>query len=165
VTLARGALLPAEEHPEWKQLLVHAAYRRAGELDRLRELPDTPMILPVPAPAADEEPVAVQEPVPAAAEEIAALPPPPATTDDDVTATIPEPPTGTMPIELGETSSIELPVARPEVPPPVQKPESLKRQKDSKLKVVRKKRRARVQPPAKPAEAASPSLSLFDLKP
>jgi hypothetical protein len=40
--LARGPLLDRETHLEWRQLLIRAAFKRAGELERLREIPDTP---------------------------------------------------------------------------------------------------------------------------
>ena len=39
---ARGALIARADHPEWRQLLVYAALRRADELSQLRQLPDTP---------------------------------------------------------------------------------------------------------------------------
>ncbi len=39
---ARGALMERSHHPEWRQLLILAATRRATELNRLRDLPDTP---------------------------------------------------------------------------------------------------------------------------
>src|SRR5215470_16560678 len=39
---ARGALVDRERHPEVRQFLILAALKRADELNRLRELPDTP---------------------------------------------------------------------------------------------------------------------------
>ena len=39
---ARGALVDVGHHPETRQFLIMAALKRADELNRLRELPDTP---------------------------------------------------------------------------------------------------------------------------
>src|SRR6185437_12633533 len=39
---ARGALVDRNRHPEVRQFLILAALKRADELNRLRELPDTP---------------------------------------------------------------------------------------------------------------------------
>src|SRR5437763_10788636 len=38
---ARGALVDRDRHPEVRQFLIHAALKRADELSRLRDLPDT----------------------------------------------------------------------------------------------------------------------------
>lgn len=53
MVLARGPLIDRRDHPEWPQLLVKAAYRRAGEVLKLRDLPNTPTVTaPVPLPPA-----------------------------------------------------------------------------------------------------------------
>src|SRR5664280_756079 len=105
----RGAMIARDEHPEWRQFLILAAIRRADELNRLRELPDTPTRTDA-APAAP------------AAPKVAGLPTGRSDTDpeaDDQTGSIVQPPAATIPIDIGETSSTELPVAAPEQQPPV----------------------------------------------
>lgn len=82
---ARGPLLDRESHPEWRHFLIQAALRRAGELERLRELPDTahrdsmPGIAAPPTdaglPQSAPEPLAVE--IPAAPAETGALQPAP----------------------------------------------------------------------------------------
>jgi hypothetical protein len=128
---ARGPLIDAAEHPEWKQFLVQAAYARADALDRLRELPQTP--------ASDDK--------------VAMIAPFVDDRSEEITGAVEEKP-GVMPLELGEASSTELPLAEYELMPPVQRPESLKLQNDSQRK-ARPRLRARLKskPPAvKPAE-------------
>jgi hypothetical protein len=101
---ARGPLIEAAQHPEWKQFLVQAAYRRADELERLRDLPNTPTIVPPPAPAV---------PVPAIPVQVAALPPPQAEApSEEITGSIEEPPVGDMEVGVGEASAVELPVGQ-----------------------------------------------------
>jgi hypothetical protein len=143
---ARGPLIDRAEHPEWKQFLVLAAVRRADELDRLRELPDTRAAK---APAGATGRLATR---PAARDD--AKP-------DDLTGSIGEPPGGTIPVDVGETSSTELPIRPPEVTPPVQRPENLKPKIDSTRQPARKPRRAKARgkPPTKPAEAANNPFS------
>ncbi len=51
VVTARGVLIDRDEHPEWRQFIIRAALQRADELNRLRELPDTPMRVAPAAPA------------------------------------------------------------------------------------------------------------------
>ena len=48
---ARGALIARDDHPEWRQLLIKAALRRADALNQLRALPDDP---PAATPLADQ---------------------------------------------------------------------------------------------------------------
>ena len=106
VAPVRGAMMERHEHPEWRQFLMQAAIQRADELNRLRELPDTPVRTEA-APAAPK---------------VAGLPTERSDTDpeaDDTTGSIAQPPAATIPVDIGESSSVELPVAAPEEKPPV----------------------------------------------
>ena len=106
VAPVRGAMIERSEHPEWRQFLMLAAIQRADELNRLRELPDTPTHTDA-APAAPK---------------VADLPAERSDTDPEVndgTGSIAQPPAATIPIDIGETSSTELPGAAPEEQPPV----------------------------------------------
>jgi hypothetical protein len=105
---ARGALVDVGHHPETRQFLIMAALKRADELNKLRELPDTPTRT-APPPV---EP-AVIEPAPAADEpKVAGLPADRTDSDPD-----PEEPAATetpnvsIPVETGEMSAPNLPVA------------------------------------------------------
>jgi hypothetical protein len=139
VAPVRGAMIERGEHPEWRQFLMLAAIQRAGELSRLRELPDTPDRTD-PAPAAPKA---------------AGLPTDRSDSDPeaDETGPIAQPPAATIPVDIGESSSVELPVAAPEEKPPVTKTPQLKSQR--RIKGVHHWRRARAA--VKPT-AAQPSI-------
>jgi hypothetical protein len=144
---ARGPLIEAAEHPEWKQFLVQAAYRRANELERLRDLPATPMIVeePMPAAAPTEDKVSTLSPVAVEHD------------DEEITGAIQDTPGGALPVEIGEASSTELPLSEHQLIPPMQRPESLKRQNETQQKTrVKPRAKSQAKPPAKPA--AEPDL-------
>ncbi len=139
---ARGPLLQIDDHPEWRQSLIRAALQRADELNNLRDLRDDP----APDTAPDEVKVAGL-PV----ERIDAEP-------EDVTGTINEAPAATIPIDIGASSSAELPVITPEDQPVITIPERVKSSIENRRKTVRRVRRAKVARPAPPA----PSFNLFE---
>lgn len=126
---ARGVMIDASAHPEWRQFIILAAFQRASELNRLRDLPDTPMRLPeIPFVAPDYVPPAFPPAVDKSetngAARYAGLPAPhddagAASGLDDETGSINVAPHATIPIEIGERSSTELPVAPVEDKPPV----------------------------------------------
>ncbi|MGH9806318.1 MAG: hypothetical protein ACRD9W_03505, partial [Terriglobia bacterium] len=62
VTPVRGAMIERNEHPEWRQFLILAAIQRADELNRLRDLPDTPTITAAAPAATPTEPAKPIEP-------------------------------------------------------------------------------------------------------
>jgi hypothetical protein len=128
---ARGALMQQEEHPEWRTFLILAATKRADELNRLRDLPDTPVqsapdagkFAGLPAARGDGDP-------------------------DDTTGSIADIPVMNMPVEIGETSSTELPVATPEErQPAIRTPERVKTPRDSRTKATRRLRHVRAPKP------------------
>ncbi len=132
VAPARGPLIEANEHPEWKQFLVQAAFRRADELERLHDLPASAMTIEaVIEPAViNAETIEVMH-APEKADEppaqVAALAPErDPDVIEDITASIDEKPTGMLPVEIGASSSAELPLTEQEVLPPVRQPETLK---------------------------------------
>jgi hypothetical protein len=127
----RGALIAPDDHPEWRQFLMQAAIRRADELSRLRELPDTPMR---------------SEPAPPAPK-VASVPVERNDTDpdpNDETGSIQQRPPATIPIDIGEASAFELPVTAPEEKPPViRTPQRVKSRNESRVKGVSRKRHAK----------------------
>ena len=186
VAPARGPLIEANDHPEWKQFLVQAAFRRADELERLRDLPASPMIVeaaiePAVITTENVEVTAAPEKVEEPAAQVAVLAP--ARDPDvmeDITASINEKPTGMLPVEIGASSSAELPLTEQETLPQVRQPETLKldvqsavssdvdvrpaaiidRLPESRPKIERKRiARVKKKPPAKPvAEPTVPDL-------
>ncbi len=140
---ARGPLQQIDEHPEWRQFLILAAVRRADELGRLRDLPDTPVREDVKEEAQ-------------AGEKLAGLPVERNDTDpDDTTGTIAELPGATIPIDIGETSSTELPTAVPDEKPPVIKPRRVKAPSESRRKPVHRARQAK---PVKQPPPTAPNI-------
>lgn len=133
---ARGPLQQIDDHPEWRQSLIRAALQRADELNHLRNLPDNPV-----REAAPDETKVAGLPL----ERSDAEP-------DDITGTIHEAPSATIPIDIGETSSTELPTIKLEDRPPVIKiPERVKSQTENRRKTARRIRRVKVVKPAPPA--------------
>ena len=156
---ARGALISRGDHPEWWHFFLSAALKRAEELSRLRELPDTP-VAAIPA-----EPAPKVEPPPA----VATVPNNRSDTDpEDLTGSVPQPPAATMPVEIGEGSSAELPVIPLEERPPVITPERVKARHESELvpaaatpQTKKPARRARRAKPAAGQEAAA-QVNVFE---
>ena len=147
VAPVRGAMIERSEHPEWRQFLMLAAIQRADELNRLRELPDTPTHTDA-APAAPK---------------VADLPAERSDTDPEVndgTGSIAQPPAATIPIDIGEASSVELPVAAAEEKPPVvSTPERARSRHLGRIRGALRLRRARE--PVRPDQTVS--FNLFDL--
>jgi hypothetical protein len=141
---ARGALIASGEHPEWRQFVILAAFTRADELTRLRELPDAPSRAAT-APDADKAADKV-------AAKVAALPDTQDSVDpDDVTGSITDNPSASLPVDIGETSAFELPIVdRPETPPVIRVPERIKPAHESENDGGPRARRAKPQaaPPA-----------------
>lgn len=134
----RGALISPDDHPEWRQFLVLAALRRASELEKLKQLPDDRTDTPplrwasLPADAPDHAP---QE----AAEALS------------------EVPSATIPVDIGEASSTELPVTQIEEPvPPPAAPRAIERSSEPSP--------ASATPEPAPAAPAPPSSAEADAR-
>ncbi|MBI3705503.1 MAG: hypothetical protein HY244_17025 [Rhizobiales bacterium] len=134
----RGALLRLNDHPEWRQFLILAAVRRADELSRLRELPDSPV----------QNDGKIDD-------KIASLPT--GGSDREVeTGTIKGMPKLTLPLEIGETSSTKLTAITPEKKPPSLKPSENKAPSASRRKTPPRARQAKTPAQTQPAVANSP---------
>jgi hypothetical protein len=119
---ARGALSDRDRQAETRQFLIHAALKRADQLSRLRDLPDTP--------AHSEEP----QP------EVAGLPAERSDADPEESGSINETLANTIPIEIGGPS-IEVPIPSPQdTPLTVRRPEQSKAQRDTRRRVERPRR-------------------------
>lgn len=166
VVSARGPLLDRDKHPEWRQVLIQSALRRADELIRLRDLPDTPVRSEPPA-AAVSEPIAPAPeqtpPAPADEQKVAGLPSTRLDADpdpDSITGSIDETPGATIPVEIGTSSYFELPVVMPEEQPPViRTPVRAKPPQESRRKRPHRITRAKT-PRVKPQPPAQ--LSFFE---
>ena len=143
---ARGPLQQIDDHPEWRQFLIRAALLRADELSHLRDLRDDPV--------RDTAPDEVN---------VAGLPVERSNAEpEDITGTIIEAPAATIPIDIGASSSAELPAIAPEdIPPVIKVPERVKSNIENRRKTVRRVRRAKVVKPAPPAPSAPP-FNLFE---
>lgn len=97
----RGVLADRDRQSEVRQFLLHAALKRADELNRLRDLPDTPTRSEV----EDTTP------------KVAGLPSNRSDSDPEEAATINETPVVSIPIEIGEPAAVEMPAVAPQAQP------------------------------------------------
>ena len=140
VVPARGALVDRNRHPEVRQFLILAALKRATELNRLRDLPDTP--------------------IRTESTRVAGLPNDRSNSDPDETASINETPGVSIPVEIGEPSSTELPVTSlEESEPAVKNLERAKPQREIRRRAAHRARHTRAT-----ASAAQPhEFNLLDI--
>ncbi len=122
---ARGALVDRDRHPEVRQFLILAALRRASELSRLRDLPDTPV-------HAEDPPEAAK---------VADLPGERSDAEPEESGPALETPGVSIPIETGEPSSAEVPVTTlEEAPPAIKKPEPVKTLRENRHRAAHRAR-------------------------
>jgi hypothetical protein len=150
---ARGALVDAGHHPETRQFLIRAALKRADELNRLRDLPDTPTrTQPAQsAPAVDEPKVAI-------------LPGDRTEADPEEPAAATETPSVSIPVQRGEITKPELPLSAPkEANAPADTAGQPKKAEQAKPAAQETHRRVVHRPrrPKVPA-AAQPPFNLFE---
>jgi hypothetical protein len=142
----RGVLADRDRQSEVRQYLIHAALKRADELNRLRDLQDTP-------PRAEDAPP-----------KVAGLPTDRTDADPEETATIPETPVVTIPIEIGEPSSVELPAVAPQaLPQSSPQEESSSAKKAERMRAVASTASARTHGsrPSRPSPASTISSRCF----
>jgi hypothetical protein len=156
------------EDPQWRQVAIQAALRRANELMRLRDLPDTPARNELPAPPASETEPQVSEPqattpaIDTEPSEIAGLPVERLDAEpdaDSITGSIEESQGATIPVEIGAASSFELPVVLPEERPAIITPERARPMHDSRRKQLRRFARPKA---AKPQPQPAPQVGFFE---
>ncbi|HEY6382291.1 MAG TPA: hypothetical protein VIY07_10870 [Pseudolabrys sp.] len=121
---ARGALSDRDRQAETRQFLIHAALKRADQLSRLRDLPDTP--------------THSEEPQP----ELAGLPAERSDADPEESGSTNATPAVTIPIEIGGPS-IEVPIPSPQdIPLTLKQPEQSKTQQETPRRAQRPRRTA-----------------------
>lgn len=121
---ASGALIDQSQHPEWRQFIIRAALRRANAIDALRDLPNAPMRLPeIPDVAPAYTPPVFPELSSGGTSRVAGLPAAQSGgRPDNETGSIRAAP-ATIPIDIGESSSSELPAfSADDKPPPMRMP-------------------------------------------
>jgi hypothetical protein len=117
---ARGALSDRDRQAETRQFLIHAALKRADQLSRLRDLPDTP--------AHSEEP------------QLAGLPAERSDADPEESGSTNATPAVTIPIEIGGPS-IDVPIPSPQdIPLTLKQPEQSKTQQEMRRRAQRPRR-------------------------
>jgi hypothetical protein len=121
---ARGALSDRDRQAETRQFLIHAALKRADQLSRLRDLPDTP--------AHSEEP------------QLAGLPAERSDADPEESGSTNATPAVTIPIQIGGPS-IDVPIPSPQdIPLTLKQPEQSKTQQEMRRRAQRVAKATRI---------------------
>ena len=123
---ARGALVDRDRHPEVRQFLILAALKRASELSRLRDLPDSP----------------VRSEAPPETAKVAGLPTERTEAEPEETAPVNATPSVSIPIEIGEPPSAEVPATsqQEETASEAKKPETVKPTREVRHRAAHKPR-------------------------